>query len=104
VQRPHVNDVVADEQIGPRAGAPRADPNAATLGPMTLAGRTMVNASAPHGSAGLKFGKMNGTRGFSAMAERKNRLRSSATEPVAQTIFTRSAGFFPSSHSMRPHA
>ena len=78
-------------------------PMAATLGPIAPAGRSTVKASAAHCAPGLRSGKTSRTRGFEAMASRMNRPRSAAMAPVAQTIFTRSAGLLPSSQRMRPH-
>ena len=43
---------------------PAPTPNAATLGPITSAGRRIVNASAAQGLAGTSLGNTHRTRGL----------------------------------------
>jgi hypothetical protein len=70
---------------------------------MTWAGRSSVNPAAAHGAAALNFGNTLLTHWLRAIASRMNRTRSAAIASVAQTIFTRRAGLWPSSQMMRQH-
>ena len=103
VECAHVHNVVADQEIGARAGAARTDAVCGNGRPDDV-GRPLEREAVrgPRRSV-LRFGNTLLHPQVAAIASRMNRARSVAIASVAQTIFTRRPGLWPSSQMMRQH-